>query len=116
MSELSEIKAIVRKDCVHRVVEALRDAGVTHFYVCHVHVLGAGVDPKDFRVSLEEGEAYAEMSKIEFLCLQDRVEELLGVMRAAAATGHVGDGIAVVSEVVDVMRIWTGDRGSLAIV
>ena len=115
MTEMKDVRAIVRTDCLSRLVQALKKAKATRFYVSRVHALGAGVDPEDFRVSMDEGEAYTEKSKVEFLCPADRVEELVEVVRACAQTGHRGDGVIIVSEVTDVVNVRTGDHGRVGL-
>ena len=84
MDAMKELKAIVRTDAVPGIVGALRQEGVARFHVSHVHVLGAGVDPQDFDVSLEEGETYTEKAKIEILCPADRADALQALIRASA--------------------------------
>lgn len=115
MSEMREVKAIVRTDTVARVVEALQRAGVTRLWVCHVHSLGAGVDPRDCRPSFEEGTSHTEKARIEFLARADEVEALVEVVREYAATGHRGDGVVVASNVSDVVSVRTGDHDALAL-
>ncbi len=95
---MKELKAIVRTDRVQAVVKALEGAGAARILVCHVHSLGAGVAPGDYRVSVEEGSTYTEKSKVEVICEDADVEETIDVLSAAARTGHPGDGIIVVSE------------------
>lgn len=115
MSAMKEVRAIVRTDCLSRLVQALKQTKATRFYVSRVHALGAGVDPEDFRVSMDEGEAYTEKSKIKFLCLAERVNELVEVIRVCAQTGHRGDGVIIVSEVTDVVNVRTGDHDRVAL-
>lgn len=112
---MKEIKAIVRTDRVQAVVKALEGAGTARILICHVHSLGAGVDPEDYRVSVEEGSAYTEKSKVEVICEDADVEVTVDVVSTAARTGHPGDGIVVVSDVERVIRVRTGDEGSLAL-
>lgn len=113
---MKEIKAVVRTDRVQAVVKALEEAGVTRLLVCHVHSLGAGVDPEDFRVSFEEGTTYTEKSKVEVICGDDVADDIVETIAAAARTGHPGDGIIIVSGVERVTRVRTGDEGALALV
>lgn len=115
MSAMKELKTIVRTETVARVVHALQNAGVTRLWVCHVHSLGAGVDPEDFRPSFEEGTSYTEKAKIEFLAREEEVESLLEVVREHAATGHRGDGVVVVSDIDDVVSVRTGEHHVLAL-
>lgn len=60
---MKRIDAIVRTERVSAVVAALRKAGVVRLTVSHVHTLGYGVDPEDYRLSFEEGAAYSEKAK-----------------------------------------------------
>ncbi|NIY13292.1 MAG: P-II family nitrogen regulator [Gemmatimonadetes bacterium] len=106
----------MRTDRVQAVVKALDQAGVARLLICHVHSLGAGVDPEDFRVSFEEGTTYTEKCKVEVVCEDDAADDVVDVIAEAARTGQPGDGIIIVSEVVRVTRVRTGDEGALALV
>jgi len=116
MAHLKEIKAIVRKDCVPELVRALENAEVTRLFISRIHALGAGVDPEDYRVSTEDGEAYTEKAKVEFLCPAQRADSILEVIRTWARTGHRGDGVVLVSDVTDVVNVRTGDRDLIALI
>ena len=115
MSVMREVKAIVRRDCVPDLVHALKGADVTRFYVSRIHALGAGVDPEDLRVSLDEGESYTEKAKVEFLCRAERVDQLIELVREWAGTGQRGDGVVVVSDVTHVVSVRTGDQDRIAL-
>jgi nitrogen regulatory protein PII len=113
--EMREVKAIVRTDCVADLLRALQRADVTRFYVSRVHAVGTGADPEDSRISLDEGEVYTEKTKIEFLCRADRSQDLVGIVREWARTGHRGDGVVIVSSVTDVVNVRTGDHDRIAL-
>lgn len=113
---MKDIKAVVRTDRVQAVVKALERSGVARLLVCHVHSLGAGVDPEDFRVSFEEGTTYTEKCKVEVICRDDAVDDLVETIAAAARTGQPGDGIIMVSHVERATMVRTGDEGALALV
>lgn len=115
MSEMRQIRATIRTRLVPDVVRALEKNGVDRIFVSHVHVLGAGVDPERFSLSLEDGEAYTEKVILEFVCEEEEVETALSVLRERAGTGHRGDGVAIVSPVTKVVSIRTGDTGRLAL-
>lgn len=113
---MKEIKAIVRTNRVQAVVKALDEAGVPRLLICHVHSLGVGVDPEDFRVSFEEGATYTEKCKVEVACGDAEVDVVVAAISAAARTGQAGDGIIMVSDVERVTNVRTGDEGALALV
>lgn len=115
MSDLREIKTILRTEAVARLLEALQEAGVTRFWVSHVHSVGAGVDPEDFRISFEDGATYTKKAKVEFVAEASMVEALIEVIRQHGGTGHRGDGVVVVTDVAHVINVRTGDRDRLAL-
>jgi nitrogen regulatory protein PII len=47
---MKRLEAIIRTERVDQVVAALRKAGVPRLTVVHVHALGSGVDPEDYRL------------------------------------------------------------------
>lgn len=110
------LKIIARKERVETLVKVLTEAGVTRLFICHVHAVGCGVDPEDYRLSFEEAGAYTEKSKIEFVAPAERVDELIEIVRRHAFTGHQGDGIICVSPIDRVVKIRTGDEDAIALV
>lgn len=116
MTAMSEVKAIVRNDFLPDLVSSLEKAEVTRLFVSRIHALGAGVDPDDYRLSMDDGQAYTEKAKVEVLCPTEAVEAVIGVIRECACTGRRGDGLVVVSGVREVVNIRTGDRDGLALI
>lgn len=116
MHALKEIKAVVRRDCVPELIRALKGADITRFFVSRIHALGAGVDPEDYKLSLDDGEAYTEKAKVEFLCGAEEAEAIVALIREWARTGHRGDGVVIVSNVSDVVNVRTGDRNHIALI
>ena len=53
--------------------------------------------------------------KIEVVVSDDQMDRVLEAISGAARTGRIGDGKIFVSEVLDVMRIRTGETGDVAI-
>lgn len=115
MADMKSIRAVVRTECVRDLIEALKDADVPRFYVTHVHVFGAGVDPMHVQPSVDEGSGYTEKAAVDFLCRAERVEDVVGVIRERACTGHRGDGVVLVSDVSDVISIRTGEHDRVAL-
>lgn len=114
-SKLKEMKTIVRPETVADIVEALKDAGVPRIWVSHVHSIGTGVDPEDFRLSFEDGGSYMKKARIEFLAEESEVERLTEIIRDCGGTGHRGDGVVVITDVASVVNVRTGDEDKLAL-
>jgi nitrogen regulatory protein PII len=89
---MREIKVYLRKKQVDAVVHALRDAGVRHMTITHVHTLDSLTDPEEVRISFETGTTYTEHTKLEFVCAEPDVDVLIPVIETTARTGEPGDG------------------------
>lgn len=111
MSELVEVRAIVRVAMLDRVIHMLKDAGVPRLTVTRVHAIGAGVDAAAAQLSVEEGSAYADKALVQFVCGGERCAMFTELLCRAARTGRKGDGIVYVVPVLDVTKIRTGVGG-----
>ena len=109
MSQLVEVRAIVRSQVLERVVRCLNDAGIPRLTVSKGHAVGAAVaaDP----AHLEEGVAYRDVALVQCICSRDRCTMIAELICRAAHTGQPGDGIVSVHPVLELTKIWTGDTG-----
>jgi nitrogen regulatory protein PII len=105
------IKAYVRVIMVDEVISALEKIKAPRITAIDIRALGREIDPKDFKISMEYGTTYTTMVKLEIVCPDERVEEIVQVIQENARTGRKGDGIIVISPVEEVIRIRTGERG-----
>jgi nitrogen regulatory protein P-II 1 len=80
-----------------------------------VRALGSGVDPEDYRLSLEAGAAYTEKAKLELICRDEDTARLVKLICLEARTGHRGDGIIAVVDVERCVKVRTGDENQLAL-
>lgn len=115
MSDLVEVRAVVRLQMLERVVSSLKQSGVPRLMVSRVHAIGAGVDEARAKLSLEEGSAYADKALVECICAAERAPELVALVTRTARTGQRGDGIVSVHPVLDVIKVRTGGRGVAAL-
>lgn len=106
-----EVRAIVRREMLDRVLRALKHSGVPRLTVTRVHAIGAGVDPDSAKLSLEEGSEYADKALIQFVCGGERCAMFTELITAAARTGRQGDGIVYIQPVSTVTKIRTGVTG-----
>ncbi len=71
------------------------------------------------RTELYRGSTYAinllPKVRIEVVVADERLEDALAIIAQAAHTGEIGDGKIFVSEVLDAIRIRTGERGESAL-
>lgn len=112
---MREVKAYLRLEKVDELVRALRDNWVARMKITHVRSLGSGVDPRRQSVSFEAGTTYTETAKLEFVCSEPELEQLVPLIRAHALTGEKGDGIIFVSPVHYALKVRTGAEGREAL-
>ncbi len=112
---MKKIEAIIRQATLDTVVEALVRIGVTGMTLSHVR----GSGRQKGHCELYRGSDYAvdllPKVKLEMLAPDERVEEIVGTLQAAACTGRIGDGKTFIWPVEEVVRIRTGERGGQAV-
>ncbi len=112
---MKEIRAIIRPEKLEEVLRALEEVGHPGVTVYQVegHGRQAGIVEqfrgREFRVDL--------LPKIEVrvVCEDSEVERLISAVIKAARTGEIGDGKIFVYEVLEAVRIRSGERGKAAI-
>ncbi len=109
------IKAFVRPTRLDDVVHALRDAGAPGVTVSRGHGIGYGYEPFDFTLSPGEVSQAPEVAKLEVVCREEQVDDLIEAAVDKACTGCAGDGIVFVSPVEQAVRIRNRDTGSDAL-
>jgi nitrogen regulatory protein P-II 1 len=113
---MKEIKAILQPFMLERVLSALEAMeelpGVTVSQVLGWgRARGTGLqDPVR-----EAGHAFAKKTKLEIVVTDEVAPRVVEVIREHACTGRAGDGKIFVSDVEEVVRVRTGERGEEAL-
>ena len=110
---MKEIKAIIKPFILEKVLDAL-DAMDDLPGVTISEVMGWGRLPgrRSEKDVVHAGHAFAKRIKLEIVVKDEQTEQVVTAVAAAARTGHPGDGKIFVLDVLDVVRIRTGERGS----
>ena len=106
------ITAYVRENMSSHVVAALAGAGATEFTVLEVRRIVSGLPGGAYEFSVELGERFEAMTRLEVVCRSENSDRLVEVIRTAASTGRHGDGVIFVGPVDAAVRISDGSRGS----
>ncbi len=113
---MKKIEAIIRPEKLDAVKSALEIAGYPGITITEVE----GHGKQKGSVQQWRGEQYKldflPKVKVEIVCVSQDVEKILSALQSAAFTGSVGDGKIFVSEITEVMRIRTKERGEKAVV
>jgi nitrogen regulatory protein P-II 1 len=112
---VKKIDAIVRVAKLEEVKAALEEIGIAGMTTESVR----GHGRQQGRTELYRGSTYSinllPKVRIEVVVPDERLDEAIAVIEEAARTGEIGDGKIFVSDVLDVIRIRTGERGEAAL-
>ena len=112
---VKRIEAVIRPSKLDEVKEALAEVGIKGMTVSEVKGFGR----TGGRREVYRGSAYVvdftPKVMVEIVAHDDLVTTILEAIQTVAKTGKIGDGKIFVSDVVEVVRIRTGERGEDAI-
>ena len=109
------VSAIIKPFKLDEVREALSQIGVQGITVTEVKGFGRQKGHTELYRGAEYVVDFLPKVKVEAAVSDDLVDQVIEAIEAAARTGKIGDGKIFVSEITDVLRIRTGERGAQAI-
>lgn len=114
---MKEIKAYIHNHRIADVIRALKESGqcnpddtpgCRNLSVIPVQSLLKAMDAREQHYSIELAEAVINESKLELICEDHQVDELVGIIGRAARTGQAEAGWIYVSDIISAIPI----RGS----
>lgn len=112
---MKKIEAYIRVNRIEEVQLALESAGISGMSVEQVRGYGRQYG----RTDKYRGSTYAvnllPKAKLEIFLKDEDLEEALRIISEATHTGEIGDGKIFISDVLDAVRIRTGERGDAAV-
>ena len=112
---MKKIEAVIKPFKLDEVKEALQDAGVQGMTVLEAKGYGRQKGHSELYRGAEYVIDFLPKIKIEVVVSDDMVASVVDAIQTAARTGKIGDGKIFVSDIIDVIRIRTGETGSQAI-
>jgi nitrogen regulatory protein P-II 1 len=109
------ITAIVKPFQLDHVQAALKEAGVVGMTVSEVQGYGRQGGHTEVYRGAEYTVMFVPKAMLEVLSDDAAVGRIVDVITEAARTGKIGDGKIWITDVVDVVRIRTGERGEDAV-
>jgi nitrogen regulatory protein P-II 1 len=113
---MKKIEAIIRPEKLDAVRQALEEEGYPGITITEIE----GHGKQKGTVQQWRGEQYKldflPKIKVEIVCINGEMEKILTALQEAAFTGGVGDGKIFVTDVSEVVRIRTRERGEKALV
>ncbi|MBU1690688.1 MAG: P-II family nitrogen regulator [Gammaproteobacteria bacterium] len=111
---MKEIKAYIHNHRIADVIRALKESGqcnanagtgCRNLGVIPVQSLLKAVDAKEQHYSIELAEAVINESKLELICEDHQVDELVGIIERTARTGQAEAGWIYVSDIIQAVPV-----------
>ena len=112
---MKKIEAIIKPFKLDEVKEALQELGVQGMTVIEAKGYGRQKGHTELYRGAEYVIDFLPKIKIEVVVADDQLQPALDAIVSAARTGRIGDGKIFVSEILDVLRIRTGETGATAV-
>jgi nitrogen regulatory protein P-II 2 len=109
------VSAIIKPFKLDDVREALSELGVSGITVTEVKGFGRQKGHTELYRGAEYVVDFLPKIKVEVVIAEDRLDAVIEAIAAAARTGKIGDGKIFVSDVLQAVRIRTGESGKEAI-
>ncbi len=112
---MKTIEGIVRPHVLEAVKAAVQDVGVVGMTLTEVKGFGRQKGHTETYRGSEYKVDFLPKVKLEVAVPDDLAEKVVAVIVGAARTGKFGDGKVFVTDLVDVVRIRTGEHGEEAL-
>jgi nitrogen regulatory protein P-II 1 len=112
---MKKIEAIIRPEKLEAVVEVLEGFGHSGMNITDVRGHGRQKGMKELFRGREYEVKFIPKAKVEIVLQDAVVEKAVNAIIAVAKTGQIGDGKIFVSDILDTIRVRTGERGENAI-
>ena len=112
---MKKIEAVIKPFKLDEVKEALQEMGVQGMTVIEAKGYGRQKGQTELYRGAEYVVDFLPKIKIEVVVADDQVSRAVEAISTAARTGRIGDGKIFITEVLDVVRIRTGETGPTAV-
>jgi nitrogen regulatory protein P-II 1 len=112
---MKKIEAIIKPFKLDEVKDALHEIGLQGLTVVEAKGFGRQKGHTELYRGAEYVVDFLPKVKIELVIADDLVDRAIEAIQQAARTGRIGDGKIFVTDIHDVIRIRTGERGEDAV-
>jgi nitrogen regulatory protein P-II 1 len=112
---MKKIEAIIRHFKLEDVKNALSELGVHGMTVTEVRGFGRQKGHTEMYRGTEYAVDFVPKVKVEVAVNEENLQKVLDTIMRTAQTGQIGDGKIFVAELVDTIRIRTGETGDDAL-
>ncbi|GAA6212246.1 MAG: P-II family nitrogen regulator [Rhodomicrobiaceae bacterium] len=112
---MKKIEAIIKPFKLDEVKEALQEVGLQGITVVEAKGFGRQKGHTELYRGAEYVVDFLPKVKLEVVTTDEMLDKAVEALQTAAKTGRIGDGKIFVSDIVDVIRIRTGETGQEAV-
>jgi nitrogen regulatory protein P-II 1 len=113
---MKEVKAFIRSGKAGEVIGDLENLGVADITLIDVMGIGEHLsDPNQAKYTIDVVRKYSQLAKVEIVCRDEDVHNIVETIRKTAFTGMRGDGMIYVMPVEMTVKIRTGSVGEEAL-
>ena len=112
---MKKIEAIIKPFKIDDVKDAVNEIGVLGLTVTEVRGYGRQKGHTELYRGAEYAIDFLPKIKIEIVIEDSMLEQVIEIIKSKAQTGKIGDGKIFISDVSEVIRIRTGEKGTKAI-
>jgi nitrogen regulatory protein P-II 1 len=112
---MKKVEAIIRHFKLEDVKNALTERGIHGMTITEVRGFGRQKGHTEMYRGTEYAVDFVPKVKMEVVCADDQVQNVVDTIMSAAQTGQIGDGKIFVSDLQEAIRIRTGERGGDAL-
>jgi nitrogen regulatory protein P-II 1 len=112
---MKKVEAVIKPFKLDEVKEKLIEAGIKGLTVSEVKGFGRQKGHTELYRGAEYVVDFLPKLKLELIVADDQLEDAVEVILKTAQTGKIGDGKIFVTNLQEVVRIRTGERGEEAI-
>jgi nitrogen regulatory protein PII len=109
------LTCIIRPEKLSNVTDALQEIGLKGMTVSDVRGQGIQKGIKSIYRGVDYQTDFLAKTKIEVIVSDDILQKAMDAVIKSAHTGQIGDGKIIVTEVIDVIRIRTGEHNEAAV-
>ena len=112
---MKKIEAIIRPNKLEDIKQAFRDINIHGVTISQVMGCGKQLGWKEYYRGTEVAMNVLPKIRLELVVNDEKVEVVINKILQVTKTGEVGDGKIFVYDVIDCIRIRTGERGDSAL-
>lgn len=112
---MKKIEAIIKPFKLEELKEGLNKIGISGMTVSEVKGFGRQKGHIELYRGAEYEVAFIPKVKVEIVLIDEKLEETINTIQQIAKTGKIGDGKIFVLDVVETIRIRTGEKGEQAL-